>query len=203
MKKIITGALLGASSLLAVAQPASAAVTFYTNRADFEAALGAVQIEDFADTLLIPNLAFASTAGAVTGGTFSDLAFPGTTSTTFTYASSIYAFGGEFNTPLSLSGVGLKFTIVPPGTALAQELSNTANGGFFGFISNTAFSSVLIEGGTQSGFLPFETYTLDNLTISTSPAIPEPETWMLLIAGFGLLGSGMRRSQPTLRVRFN
>ncbi len=33
-------------------------------------------------------------------------------------------------------------------------------------------------------------------------AVPEPATWLMLIAGFGLIGAAMRRKDRTLRVRY-
>ena len=48
-----------------------------------------------------------------------------------------------------------------------------------------------------SAFQIFNTYAqLDNFVIDQAPAvggIPEPASWALLIAGFGLLGAAMRR----------
>lgn len=40
---------------------------------------------------------------------------------------------------------------------------------------------------------------LDNVSIT---AVPEPASWALMIAGFGLVGSAMRRRRETVRVSF-
>lgn len=40
---------------------------------------------------------------------------------------------------------------------------------------------------------------LDNVSLSIA-AVPEPEQWLLLILGFGLVGSEMRRRKATLRL---
>ncbi|MBS0481830.1 MAG: PEP-CTERM sorting domain-containing protein [Proteobacteria bacterium] len=50
-----------------------------------------------------------------------------------------------------------------------------------------AFSSLLSNGSTQTG--------VDN------GAVPEPATWLMMIAGFGLLGAAMRR-HPAVRVTY-
>ena len=36
---------------------------------------------------------------------------------------------------------------------------------------------------------------LDNVSVGISSAVPEPATWAMMIAGFGLVGSAMRRRQ--------
>ncbi|MBT9472342.1 MAG: PEPxxWA-CTERM sorting domain-containing protein [Phenylobacterium sp.] len=36
---------------------------------------------------------------------------------------------------------------------------------------------------------------LDNVSIGVSSAVPEPATWAMMIMGFGLVGSAMRRRQ--------
>jgi hypothetical protein len=60
----------------------------------------------------------------------------------------------------------------------------------------TGFSIFGYSGGQQ----PFRTY-LDDVVFFAGPAIPEPATWALMIAGFGLAGTAARRSART-RVAF-
>ena len=61
--------------------------------------------------------------------------------------------------------------------------------GFIGFTSDTAFSRVRIKSRPGSGFQ----VTMDNLTYSvTAPGVPEPASWAMMIAGFGLAGAAMR-----------
>ncbi len=40
---------------------------------------------------------------------------------------------------------------------------------------------------------------IDNVSLS---AVPEPATWMMMIAGFGLIGAAMRRKRQTVRASF-
>jgi hypothetical protein len=205
MTKILAGVLFGATALVSVAQSANAAVIIYTDRTAFEAALGTFQVENFADSVLVPDLSIASTAGAVSSGTFNDLSIPGVTSSTFSFASAIHGFGGNFDLPLSIPGKGLQFSITPGGPVTTQ-LPNTYAGGFFGFISSTAFSSVLVEAGNQTSFLPLESYVLDDLTFDARPvvpAVPEPETWLMLLTGFAACATVLRKQTRTVRVRFN
>ena len=58
---------------------------------------------------------------------------------------------------------------------------------FFNFVVTGGFDKiVLIENG-GGGF------ELDNVTVGTRAAVPEPASWALMIAGFAMIGSAMRR----------
>lgn len=62
------------------------------------------------------------------------------------------------------------------------------------FFTNTfRLSTIAGNGGPR----PTDNYTV---TIAVSPAVPEPTTWAMMIAGFGMIGGAMRRR--TTRVRF-
>ncbi len=70
-------------------------------------------------------------------------------------------------------------------------------------------TSTLADGGTYSrGFLQLSSYDYqlnkttrdlfvglrpDSVNVSRFSAVPEPSTWALMIAGFGLVGAGLRR----------
>lgn len=43
---------------------------------------------------------------------------------------------------------------------------------------------------------------IDNVRLDVTSAVPEPATWALMIAGFGLIGAAMRRRRPEIRTRF-
>jgi hypothetical protein len=68
-------------------------------------------------------------------------------------------------------------TVLSAGTDF-QTYTARANGGYFIFNSETDF-------------------TLDNLVINTAD-VPEPTTWAMMFAGFGLVGAAARRRQPAL-----
>jgi hypothetical protein len=42
---------------------------------------------------------------------------------------------------------------------------------------------------------------LDNVSLDVSAAVPEPSTWMMLLAGFGLVGAALRRRGSSLNAR--
>lgn len=44
-------------------------------------------------------------------------------------------------------------------------------------------------------------FEVDNVAIKTA-AVPEPATWMMMFAGFGILGRSMRRRRNALRASF-
>lgn len=68
-------------------------------------------------------------------------------------------------------------------------------------LTNATFSAITGNGGNFR--LQFGTNSggdnmgplLDNVSVGISSAVPEPATWAMMIAGFGLVGSAMRRRQ--------
>lgn len=90
-----------------------------------------------------------------------------------------------------------------PSTAI-----NTAGGLFSPLQSLSAFNgassagtwnlSVIDEVGADAGRLTGWTLSLDGYDRG---AVPEPATWAMMLAGFGLVGAAMRRKQHA-RVRF-
>ncbi|WP_310474313.1 PEPxxWA-CTERM sorting domain-containing protein [Sandarakinorhabdus sp.] len=74
-------------------------------------------------------------------------------------------------------------------TQLFALQSNTAS--FFGLTSDRQIRSIAFgpNGGTTTG----GAFSIDNLTIGASGVVPEPASWAMLIAGFGLVGAAARR----------
>ncbi|MEK7431046.1 MAG: PEPxxWA-CTERM sorting domain-containing protein [Pseudomonadota bacterium] len=88
---------------------------------------------------------------------------------------------GDFTTPsltFQLSGIPSNY----PLTNVAFS-ATTGNAGSFRLQFGTN------SGGDNMGPL------LDNVSIGVSSAVPEPATWAMMIMGFGLVGSAMRRRQ--------
>jgi hypothetical protein len=56
-----------------------------------------------------------------------------------------------------------------------------------------------IDGAFQSG-MAFTSSIVDGEVIDPTPAIPEPSTWAMLIAGFGLVGAAARRRRLETRT---
>lgn len=50
---------------------------------------------------------------------------------------------------------------------------------------------------TKTGY---DSFKLNGLTVVTANAVPEPSTWAMMLAGFGLVGMGMRRKSAARRT---
>lgn len=71
----------------------------------------------------------------------------------------------------------------------------------------TAYSNIWLIGAAKSNHdRPFDSFKLSNLSVTT-PAVPEPSTWALMMLGLGLIGFSMRRGtqikpRPHIRALF-
>lgn len=176
--------------------------------AQFDGSLGvlqSVQIEYFSNlgsTLKVENLSktsgsniAASTSGVVTftiGALSQGLSYSGT----YSKALPVYDKGNDYagtsgfidtitgsaNTTLSYSDAGTK-----------AAFTGTATSTMHGDVLGTAVSSVSgSSGNTRSLVLPkFDAYA--KVTYNYVSAVPEPETYAMLLAGLGLVGFAARR----------
>lgn len=209
---------LAAAAALVSAVPGLAAVTSFTDRTSFEAAAGTLVTQDFnavaADTSFNnQTLAFAgftvrgddplNQAGgfnfvdvppldnalspsnfSVDGTTLLNaVVFPNSTSVTFTFNRAITAVG--FDTRRMNNFATLAQIAVGGETLIPGELPL-----FLGYVSATPFTTLTISGqpGAQFG----DAFSIDNFSFSAN-AVPEPSSWAMLIAGFGLVGASGRR----------
>lgn len=116
-------------------------------------------------------------------------------------AAAFYSFGDydssivlTFDTPIT--AFGADFSSGSAGRFIVEVLGNTLtpvvdNPGFFGFVSDTAFTTIRFRGQPQSGHY----VTFDNLSFGSGAvaAVPEPSAWAMMIGGFGLIGATQRR----------
>ncbi len=202
----------------AMAGSAQAAITIYTDAPTFLAAVTAFGVDDFDDLSVAPTPGpLARTAGAygytATVGPNSTTFFPGSddgvdiflsTNNRFDtvlldgFAPAIQAAGGFFfgSDLAGFTTPATSITIIATdqdGSVTETALNPTVST-FRGFISNGSLTSLSFLIGDEEGVWP----SLDNLHLGTAAAIPEPATWGMMIAGFGLVGLAMRRR--TLRV---
>jgi len=118
--------------------------------------------------------------------------FASTESATISFASPITAFAIDINTFAPTSGDYIAALDI--GSSVTSRLvyfGGSSIGEFFGFTSDTPFSSVTISPAADEGDHVRYPYTLDTLVfgeaMNVSPATPEASTWALLSCGLGLL----------------
>lgn len=201
--KTSTLASLTALVLLAGAGAARAErITVYTDKSAWLAAVGGGYAqESFGDSFLNSDLGTSSSTGSVSGnGVWSDRLRRGGTETRFQFTEPVRGFGGQWD--LTPGGPGQGISVEPVfagGRALALEIPRTASGQFYGIVSDTSFSAVVLKAGTQQGVA--ETFRLDNVVYGLRAGVPpgasvapEPGSLALLATGaIGLLGYGWRR----------
>lgn len=103
------------------------------------------------------------------------------------------AFGGPWPKTgfiASIAGLTVNTGLLTNNSTVFQTFSNTFNVASSGTYTLTFAQS---PGGNN-----YRGSILDNVVLS---AVPEPGTWLLMIAGFGMMGAVLRRRrQPVLRV---
>jgi len=192
---------------------AQADVTVFTDRASFLAALTLPGVDTFDDLSVkqtdTPLFRFAgpysyqASAGPVSdffpAGSATDTWLANTvasdTITFSNFAAGMRAFGGNFfGSDINgafLPGQTMVLTANDGTTMRTVNLLNTNTMTFLGFIADNALTSVTL----RPDGLPGNIYwvTANNVTMGVVTAVPEPETYAMLLAGLTLVGFGARR----------
>jgi PEP-CTERM motif len=192
MRTITKLALMGAASL-ALAGPANAAVITFSG-------------------LLGPSGSAFSTiteAGFIitrTAGTVNQMLTSGSA------APSLQVIGGGATIEITRVGGGnftaSAFDVLGIGYAANAYIGGSAilGGGSAGFIPGGFTSAVLPTAVMDRLVINLNQVTsglVDNISLTESaPAVPEPATWAMMLAGFGLVGASLRRSKQTVRVKY-
>jgi hypothetical protein len=140
--------------------------------------------------------------GHFSGGAWVD-SIPKYGYTVWTFSQPIYAFGADFQMDVE-NGLeffsGLNLSMPNATSAYANTTQGREFDGFYGFISTAPITSLMISWGSDGPSCPCygQSYTMDNLEISTTPvdaAVPEP-AMLLPIGGLMLVFiGGWKRSR--------
>ena len=184
-------AMLGLTLAIFVSWAAtvSALTTVYTDKTAWENALGGQFLtEDFADAQLNTGVSFVSTeSGHINPAeeNYQDVLASESQNepmTIWSFAPEITGYGGNW----TLGGPGGSgnslLVYIADSPLYVGSISNSYGGEFWGFISDSPFTSVKLIGGGGSNQ---QNYRLDDMVYSP---VPEPGTLWLLIGGLiGLL----------------
>ena len=162
----------------------SAATIVYTDKTAWENALGGQFLtEDFNDDQLNDGVSFVSTeSGHINPalGYYQDVLASESQNepmTTWSFTPEITGYGGDW-TLGGPGGSGNSLLVYISGVPTAVgSIPNSYGGGFWGFISDTPFTSVELIGGGGSNQ---QNYRLDDMVYSQ---VPEPATMSLLALG--------------------
>jgi hypothetical protein len=183
--------------------PVSAAIVIYTDKTEWENALnGQFLTEDFTDLELNTGVSFVATApsghinpvtttpSGPVGGYYTDVMAnnnPNDPSTTWSFTPEITAYGGDW-TLGGPGGSGNSLNVYIGDSTFVGRIPSSYMGGFWGFISDSPFASVKLQGATGSNQ---QNYQLDNMVyspVSVSASVSTPIPAAVWLFGSGLIG---------------
>lgn len=191
----------------AFSQAAQAGITSFTNNyADWQAAAGATTLVDF-ETL--PNGAASFAGAAINGANYAsqgvivssrtnDLKINGNPIGGFGLRAGDFMFGGPTNIRADLQGARNAFGIFfPGGTTLSvfdtqgnllatNSFSSGGDNFFMGFVSSTPIAYAISE-RRYGNYVSDSEYWQATTFSANVAAVPEPETYGMMLAGLGAL----------------
>jgi hypothetical protein len=174
----------------------NAATLVYTDKTAWENALGGQFLtEDFADAQLNTGVSYVSSeSGHINPAqqNYQDVLASVSQNepmTTWSFTPEITAYGGNW-TLGGPGGSGNSLQVyIADSSLFVGSIPSSYGGGFWGFISNSPFTSVKLIGGTGTNQ---QHYALDNMVYS---AVPVPASVWLFCSGIlGLIGLARRKT---------
>lgn len=218
--KALTRTLASLASLatlgLAAALPTQAAVLVYTTEADYLAAVGSRRA--YIDFVGSPGAVVSggSFSPAVTFGSCTDSAAPGTCGTTVLHNSNAITDLGGSSAPNGVASLAWRFNepdvfalafhyvsgevdgvrLVDAGSLATQLIDTTSANGFIGLVSDSAFYGGIGVNAVFAGGIGNDRYFIDDFRINAPGPMTVPEPGALGLAALGLLALGCRRKRP-------
>jgi hypothetical protein len=207
-------ASLAIAAMLATTGTANAAITIYTSLAAFTAATTAPGTDTYTGLSItgVTSSPIVRTAGAYgyTATAPNDFFGAGTvanpwlstntatdTMTFNTFTGGSNGVGGNFfGSDIAGAFAAGNITLVATDSSgsVTQTITGATTSSFLGFVSTTAITSLTVT--SVQGATPLWG-TVDNLVFAkraaVQGAVPESSTWLMMVAGFGLVGGAMRR----------
>ena len=216
--KQLTVASLATVAALVATSTAQAAITVYTNQAAYLAAVSSPGVDTFAGLSITGSTpspltrtagSYGYTASVSTtsfygaGTTANPWLSTNTASDTITFGSftgGVSAFGGNFFGS-NISGLFQAGSVTLSATdasgTTTQTIVGATTSSFLGFVSDGALLSASLKSVQPTTGALWA--TADNLTLATTLAVPEPQTYAMLLAGLGVVGAVARRRRSSKR----
>ena len=204
--------LVAVAALLGLSGVSQAALTVYTTEASFLAAVSNAGTDDFSG-LAPGDLGSPVSRSTLTNGYTYDASAPlnvygiagapnwlsvvdaADTLSLGNFGGGVRAVGGTFfNTDVggALSGGNVTVTGNDGGAPVSVFIISANTGSFVGFVSSGLIGSVTLVSDNSNSVDPNFLYPTTGKLVLAS-AVPEPETYALMLAGLGLVGFLARR----------